>query len=82
MGDSGEGLVDASLASPSEWAKQEKRQAASLPQAPIGERVRRVAAPRKDRDRTAARAGDASGRKQQLNQAIAEIDKRLKALAK
>jgi hypothetical protein len=86
MGDSGEGLVDAEsrLAERMEEREQEKRQARQASAGTDPERARQVESLRLARTETQRQLELAThpARKQQLNQAIAEIDRRIKTLTK
>jgi hypothetical protein len=86
MGDAGEGLVDAEsrLAERMEEREQERRQARLGPSKVDPEKVRQIESLRLARTEM-ERQLDATthdARRQQLRQAISEVDKRLKALAK
>jgi len=85
MGDAGEGLVDAEsrLAERMEEREQEKRQARLAPVAGDPEKVRELESLRLARTETARQMELTTHqvRKQQLVQALSELDKRLKALA-
>jgi hypothetical protein len=86
MGDAGEGLVDAEsrLAERMEEREQERRNARQGGQGIDPERMRQVESLRLARTEL-QRQMDATAhaaRKQQLSQAIGEIDKRLAALSK
>jgi len=85
MGDAGEGLVDAEsrLAERMEEREQERRSARRAVKGIDPERARQIESLRLARTET-QRQLDATAhpaRKQQLSQAIAEIDKRLAALS-
>jgi len=85
MGDAGEGLVDAEsrLAERMEEREQEKRQARMAPLAGDPERTREMESLRLARTEM-QRQFDLTAhevRRQQLGQAIGELDKRLKTLA-
>ena len=86
MGDAGEGLVDAEsrLAERMEEREQERRQARLGPSKVDPEKVRQVESLRLARTEMERQleATTHEARRQQLRQAISEIDKRLKALAK
>ncbi len=86
MGDSGEGLVDAEsrLAERMEEREQEKRQARQATPGIDPERARQVESLRlaKTEMQRQLELATHPARKQQLTQAVAEIDKRLKALSK
>jgi hypothetical protein len=86
MGDAGEGLVDAEsrLAERMEEREQERRQARLGPSKVDPEKVRQLESLRlaKTEMERQLEATTHDARKQQLRQAIIEIDKRLKALAK
>lgn len=86
MGDSGEGLVDAEsrLAERMEEREQEKRQARQSSAGADPERIRQAESLRLARTEKQRQLEVAThpARKQQLNQAIAEIDRRIKALSR
>jgi hypothetical protein len=86
MGDAGEGLVDAEsrLAERMEEREQERRQARLGPSKVDPEKVRQVESLRlaKTEMERQLEATTHDARRQQLRQAISEVDKRLKALAK
>lgn len=86
MGDSGEGLVDAEsrLAERMEEREQERRQARQAAPGIDPERARQLESLRlaKTEMRRQLELATHPARKQQLTQAVAEIDKRLKALSK
>jgi hypothetical protein len=86
MGDAGEGLVDAEsrLAERMEEREQERRQARLGPSKVDPEKVRQVESLRLARTEMERQleATTHEARRQQLRQAISEVDKRLKALAK
>ena len=86
MGDAGEGLVDAEsrLAERMEEREQERRQARLGPSKVDPEKVRQVESLRlaKTEMERQFEATSHDARRQQLRQAISEIEKRLKALAK
>ena len=86
MGDAGEGLVDAEsrLAERMEEREQEKRKARQAAKGGDPERTRQLESLRLARTET-QRQLDATtheARKKQLGQALAELDKRIAALAK
>jgi hypothetical protein len=85
MGDAGEGLVDAEsrLAERMEEREQEKRKARQGGKGPDPERVRQLESLRLARTEMQSQLDLAThaARKQQLGQAIAEIDKRIAALS-
>jgi hypothetical protein len=86
MGDAGEGLVDAEsrLAERMEEREQERRQARMATSSVDPERLREAESLRLAKTEL-TRQLDATthdARKKQLGQAIAEVDKRLKALSK
>jgi hypothetical protein len=84
MGDAGEGLVDAEsrLAERMEEREQEKRQARQAVRAVDPERVRELESLRLARTEMERQLELTThpARKQQIAQAVAEIDRRLKAL--
>ena len=86
MGDAGEGLVDAEsrLAERMEEREQERRQARLGPSKVDPEKVRQVESLRlaKTEMERQLEATTPDARRQQLRQAILEVEKRLKALAK
>ena len=86
MGDAGEGLVDAEsrLAERMEEREQEKRRARQGGKGGDPERARQVESLRLARTEMQRQLDltTHAARKQQLTQAIAEIDRRLKELAK
>jgi hypothetical protein len=86
MGDAGEGLVDAEsrLAERMEEREQERRQARLGPSKVDPEKVRQVESLRLARTEMERQleATTHDARRQQLRQAISEVEKRLKALAK
>ena len=86
MGDAGEGLVDAEsrLAERMEEREQERRQARLGPSKVDPEKVRQVESLRlaKTEMEQQLEATTHDARRQQLRQAISEVEKRLKALAK
>ena len=86
MGDAGDGRVDAEsrLAERMEEREQERRQARLGPSKVDPEKVRQLESLRlaKTEMERQLEATTHDARKQQLRQAIGEIDKRLKALAK
>jgi hypothetical protein len=86
MGDAGEGLVDAEsrLAERMEEREQERRQARLGPSKVDPEKVRQVESLRlaKTEMERQLEATTHDARRQQLRQAISEVEKRLKALAK
>jgi hypothetical protein len=86
MGDAGEGLVDAEsrLAERMEEREQERRQARLGPSKVDPEKVRQVESLRlaKTEMERQLEATTHDARRHQLRQAISEIEKRLKALAK
>ena len=86
MGDAGEGLVDAEsrLAERMEEREQERRQARLGPSKVDPEKVRQVESLRlaKTEMERQLEATTHDARRQQLRQAISEVDKRLRALAK
>ena len=86
MGDAGEGLVDAEsrLAERMEEREQERRQARLGPSKVDPEKVRQVESLRlaKTEMERQLEATTHDARRLQLQQAISEVDKRLKALAK
>jgi hypothetical protein len=86
MGDAGEGLVDAEsrLAERMEEREQEKKRARAATKGGDPERARQIESLRLARTEM-QRQLDVSthdARKQQLRQAVAEIDKRIQALSK
>ena len=86
MGDAGEGLVDAEsrLAERMEEREQERRQARLGPSKVDPEKVRQLESLRLARTEMERQleATTHEARRQQLRQAISEVEKRLKALAK
>jgi hypothetical protein len=86
MGDAGEGLVDAEsrLAERMEEREQERQSARQVVKGVNPELVRQIESLRLARTETERQmeATTHPARKQQLKQALAEIDKRLSALAK
>ena len=86
MGDAGEGLVDAEsrLAERMEEREQERRQARLGPSKVDPEKVRQIESLRlaKTEMERQLEATTHDARRQQLRQAISEVEKRLKALAK
>lgn len=86
MGDAGEGLVDAEsrLAERMEEREQEKRKARLSAKGPDPERVRQLESCRLARTEMQRQleATTHAARKQQLTQAIAELDRRIQELAK
>lgn len=86
MGDSGEGLVDAEsrLAERMEEREQEKRQARQASAGADPERARQAESLRLARTEMQRQLELAThpARKQQLGQAIAEVDRRIKALTR
>ena len=86
MGDAGEGLVDAEsrLAERMEEREQERRNAKQGTRGLDPERVRQIESLRLARTETQRQMENTAhqARKQQLAQAIVEIDKRLAALLK
>ena len=86
MGDAGEGLVDAEsrLAERMEEREQERRQARLGPSKVDPEKVRQLESLRlaKTEMERQLEATTHEARRQQLRQAILEVEKRLKALAK
>ncbi len=86
MGDAGEGLVDAEsrLAERMEEREQEKRKAKQAGKGGDPERMRQLESLRLARTEMQRQLDVAThaARKQQLQQAIAEIDRRLKELSK
>ena len=86
MGDAGEGLVDAEsrLAERMEEREQERRKARQDGKGPDPERIRQIESLRLARTETQRQHELAThaARKQQLSQALAEIDKRIAALSK
>lgn len=86
MGDAGEGLVDAEsrLAERMEEREQERRQARLGPSKVDPEKVRQIESLRLARTEMERQleATTHDARRQQLRQALSEIDKRLKALTK
>jgi len=86
MGDAGEGLVDAEsrLAERMEEREQEKRQARQVVANVDPEKVRELESLRLARTELQCQAEVAThpARKQQLSQALAELDKRIKTLSK
>ena len=85
MGDAGEGLVDAEsrLAERMEEREQEKRRARQSVRGADPERVRQLESFRLARTETSRQLELATheARKQQLKQAIAELDRRIAELA-
>ena len=85
MGDAGEGLVDAEsrLAERIEEREEEKKQARQAPKGADPERVRQIESLKLARTEMQRQLEVAThqARKQQLGQAISEIDKRLKQLS-
>ena len=86
MGDAGEGLVDAEsrLAERMEEREQERRKARQGVKGLDPERARQIESLRLARTETQRQLETAThaARKQQLTQAVAEIDKRITALSK
>ena len=86
MGDAGEGLVDAEsrLAERMEEREQEKRKARQGAKGGDPERMRQIESLRLARTEMQRQfdAATHDARKQQLSQAIAELDRRLKELSK
>jgi len=86
MGDAGEGLVDAEsrLAERMEEREQEKRKARQAGKGGDPERMRQVESLRLARTEMQRQLDVAThaARKQQLQQAVAELDRRLKELSK
>jgi hypothetical protein len=86
MGDAGEGLVDAEsrLAERMEEREQEKRRARQAGKAGDPERMRQVESLRLARTEMQRQLDVAThdARKQQLKQALAEIDRRISDLSK
>jgi hypothetical protein len=86
MGDAGEGLVDAEsrLAERMEEREQERRNANKSAKGIDPERVRQIESLRLARTEMQRQMENTAheARKQQLSQAIVEIDKRLAALSK
>jgi hypothetical protein len=86
MGDAGEGLVDAEsrLAERMEEREQERRQARLGPSKVDPEKVRQIESLRLARTEMERQleATTHDARRQQLRQALSEIEKRLKALMK
>ena len=86
MGDAGEGLVDAEsrLAERMEEREQEKRKAKQGAKSGDPERVRQIESLRLARTEMQRQLDVTThaARKQQLGQAIAEIDRRIKELSK
>jgi hypothetical protein len=86
MGDAGEGLVDAEsrLAERMEEREQEKRKARQGAKAGDPERVRQLESLRLARTEMQRQlaATTHEARKQQINQAIAELDRRIQELSK
>jgi predicted FMN-binding regulatory protein PaiB len=86
MGDAGEGLVDAEsrLAERMEEREQERRQARLGPSKVDPEKVRQIESLRLARTEMERQleATTHDARRQQLRQALSEIEKRLKALTK
>ncbi len=85
MGDAGEGLVDAEsrLAERMEEREQEKRKARQAAKGIDPERARQVESLRLARTEMQRQLGVTTheARKQQINQAIAELDRRIKELS-
>jgi hypothetical protein len=85
MGDAGEGLVDAEsrLAERMEEREEEKRKARQAAKGTDPERVRQVESLRLARTEMLRQLELAThqARKQQLTQALAEVDKRIKQLS-
>ena len=85
MGDAGEGLVDAEsrLAERMEEREEEKRKARQAGKGPDPERIRQVESLKLARTEMQRQLELAThpARKQQLTQALAEIDKRIKELS-
>jgi hypothetical protein len=86
MGDAGEGLVDAEsrLAERMEEREQEKRKARQAARSADPERARQLESLRLARTEMQRQLDVATheARKQQLGQAIAELDRRIKELSK
>jgi hypothetical protein len=86
MGDAGEGLVDAEsrLAERMEEREQEKKRAKQSGKGGDPERTRQIESLRLARTEMQRQLDVAThaARKQQLQQAVAELDRRLKELAK
>jgi hypothetical protein len=86
MGDAGEGLVDAEsrLAERMEEREQERRKARQDNKGPDPERLRQIESLRLARTEMQRQLEVAThaARKQQLDQALAEIEKRIAALSK
>ena len=86
MGDAGEGLVDAEsrLAERMEEREQEKRKARQAGKGGDPERMRQMESLRLARTEMQRQLDVAThaARKQQLQQAVAELDRRLKELSK
>jgi hypothetical protein len=86
MGDAGEGLVDAEsrLAERMEEREQEKRKARQGAKGGDPERMRQIESTRLARTEMQRQfdAATHDARKQQLSQAIAELDRRLQELSK
>ena len=86
MGDAGEGLVDAEsrLAERMEEREQEKRKARQAGKGGDPERARQVESLRLARTEMQRQlaATTHEARKQQINQAIAELDRRIEELSK
>jgi hypothetical protein len=86
MGDAGEGLVDAEsrLAERMEEREQEKKRARQASKGGDPERARQLESLRLARTEMNSQLATATheARKQQLNQAIAELDRRIKELSK
>jgi hypothetical protein len=86
MGDAGEGLVDAEsrLAERMEEREQERRRARQDSKGPDPERLRQVESLRLARTEMQRQleVSTHAARKQQLTQAIAEVEKRIAALSK
>ena len=86
MGDAGEGLVDAEsrLAERMEEREQEKKRARQIVKGGDPERMRQVESLRLARTEMQRQLDVAThaARKQQLQQAVAELDRRLKELSK
>ena len=86
MGDAGEGLVDAEsrLAERMEEREQEKKRAKQIGKGGDPERMRQIESLRLARTEMQRQLDTAThaARKQQLQQAVAELDRRLKELSK
>ncbi|HZM58513.1 MAG TPA: hypothetical protein VFB85_01930 [Vicinamibacterales bacterium] len=86
MGDAGEGLVDAEsrLAERMEEREQERRKARQDARGPDPERLRQIESLRlaKTEMQRQLEVATHAARKQQVTQAIAEIEKRIAALSK